>query len=44
MYAVQTIDTIKHTIRRGAAQAMLLPEPPSSNTTNGVLSPGIAQV
>ena len=43
MHAVQTIDTINTTIRRGAAQAMLLPEQPSPDTTNGVLSPDIAQ-
>jgi hypothetical protein len=44
MYAVQTIDTINTTIRRGAAQAILLPEQPSLDTTNGVLSPDVAQL
>ena len=32
-----------HIIRRGAAQAMCLPEQPSLDTTNGVLSPDISQ-
>jgi hypothetical protein len=44
MYAVQTIDTVQHTIRRGAAQALLLPEHPSFDMTNGVLSPDVSQV